>query len=79
MNENLQEDWLDARLRDEAAHMTTGVYAGVVSEMPAVHSARSPRLILLGVTLWRQPLPIYSRWGMVIVEEVTRFARLPTP
>lgn len=82
MNENLQEDWLDARLRDEAAYIDDGGFtAGVVQKLPAPpirHALRA--VILLGVTLVASTIAyLLSDGGWFIVEEVIRFARLPTP
>lgn len=53
MNEQLQEDWLVARLRDEARYIDdNGFTARVVQQLPQRRSAPSLRaVILLGVTL----------------------------
>ena len=53
MEEKLQEDWLDARLRDEAPYIDdAGFTSRVVEKLPARRIRRSYRaLILLGVTL----------------------------
>jgi hypothetical protein len=53
MEEKLQEDWLDARLRDEAPYIDdAGFTSRVVQKMPARHVRRSYRaLILIGITL----------------------------
>ena len=53
MEEKLQEDWLDARLRDEAPYIDdAGFTSRVVQKMPARHVRRSYRaLILVGITL----------------------------
>lgn len=63
MNEQLQDevgvtdpgdnDWLDARLRDEAVYIDDdGFTARVVQQLPASRQSRSRRaVILLGVTL----------------------------
>ena len=53
MDEKLQEDWLDARLRDEAPYLDdAGFTARVMQQLPAKRSqTRSSRaVILLGVT-----------------------------
>jgi hypothetical protein len=81
MDENLQEDWLDARLRDEAAYLDDGGFtARVVQKLPARpvrHVLRA--VILLGVTLLALTIAYrLSDGGWFIAEEVTRFARLPT-
>ncbi len=46
-------DWLDARLRDEAVYIDDGGFtARVVQQLPAARQSRSGRaVILLGVTL----------------------------
>ncbi|HZE56796.1 MAG TPA: hypothetical protein VE031_02970 [Chthoniobacterales bacterium] len=53
MDDKLQEDWLDARMRDEAPYIDdTGFTARVVQKLPARQVRRSYRaLILLGITL----------------------------
>jgi hypothetical protein len=53
MDEKLQEDWLDARLRDEAPYLDdAGFTSRVVQKLPARQVRRSYRaLILLGITL----------------------------
>ena len=51
--EELQEDWLEARLRDEAPYLDdAGFTAQVVKKLPTRRVRRSYRaLILLGITL----------------------------
>jgi hypothetical protein len=82
MDENLQEDWLDARLRDEAAYIDDGGFAArVVQRLPARPARHTLRaVILLGVTLLASVI-VYrlSGGGWFIAEEVTRFAFLPLP
>ena len=53
MEENVQQDWLDARLRDEASYIDDGGFtSGVVQKLPARRVRRSYRaLILIGITL----------------------------
>ena len=53
MDEKLQEDWLDARLRDDAPYIDdAGFTSRVVQRMPARHVRRSYRaFILIGITL----------------------------
>jgi hypothetical protein len=53
MDEKLQEDWLDARLRDEAPYIDdAGFTSQVVHKLPARQVRRSYRnFILLGITL----------------------------
>ena len=80
MNENLQEDWLDARLRDEAAYIDDGGFtARVVQKLPPRpirHGLRA--VILLGGTLVASIIAyLLSDGGWFIAEEVVRFAHLP--
>jgi hypothetical protein len=82
MDENLQEDWLDARLRDEAAYVDDGGFtAGVVQKLPARRVRHTLRAaILLGVTVVASIIAyLLSGGGWFIAEEVTRFALLPLP
>jgi len=53
MDEKLQEDWLDARLRDEAPYIDdAGFTSRVVHKLPARQVRRSYRaFIMLGITL----------------------------
>jgi uncharacterized integral membrane protein len=53
MEEKLQEDWLDARLRDEAPYIDdAGFTSRVVQKMPLRQVRRSYRaFILVGITL----------------------------
>ena len=53
MDEKLQEDWLDARLRDEAPYIdNAGFTSRVVQKLPARQVRRSYRaFMLLGITL----------------------------
>ncbi len=82
MNENLQEDWLDARLRDEASYIDDGGFtARVVEKLPA-HQVRLPyrAAILLVVTIAASAVTyLLSGGGWFIAEGVTRFALLPLP
>jgi len=82
MDENLQEDWLDAKLRDEAAYIDDrGFTANVVRKLPARpvrHSLRA--VILIGLTLVASAMAyVLSGGGWFIAEGVTRFALLPLP
>jgi hypothetical protein len=82
MDENLQEDWLDARLRDEAAYVDDGGFtAHVVQKLPAHRVRHSLRaVILLGGTLIASVLTyLLSGGGWFIAEGVTRLALLPLP
>jgi uncharacterized integral membrane protein len=53
MEEKLQEDWLDARLRDEAPYIDdAGFTSRLVQKMPVRQVRRSYRaIILIGITL----------------------------
>ena len=53
MDEQLQEDWLDAKLREEAPYIDdAGFTAQVVQKLPrASRSRRTRNVILLGVTI----------------------------
>lgn len=82
MDENLQEDWLDARLREEASYVDdAGFTARVVGDLPARpvrHALRAT--ILLGLTVVVSVLVyLLSGVGWFIADGVTRFALLPFP
>jgi len=82
MDENLQEDWLDAKLRDEAAYVDDGGFtANVVRKLPAHRVRHSLRaVILVGLTLVASSIAyLVSGGGWFIAEGVTRFALLPLP
>jgi len=82
MDENLQEDWLDARLRDEAVYVDDGGFtANVVRKLPARRMRHSLRaVILLKRTVVASIIAyLLSGGGWFIAEEVTRFALLPLP
>jgi hypothetical protein len=82
MDENLQEDWLDAKLRDEAAYIDDGGFtAHVVRKLPAHRVRHSLRaVILVGLTLVASVIAyVLSGGGWFIAEGVTRFALLPLP
>jgi hypothetical protein len=82
MDENLQEDWIDARLRDEASYIDDGGFtARAVQKLPAHRVRHSLRaVILLGVTLAASVITyLLSGGGWFIAEGVTRFALLPLP
>jgi anti-sigma factor RsiW len=53
MEEQLQEDWLDARLRDEAPYIDdAGFTARVMQQLPPARQRRSVRsVILVGMTV----------------------------
>ena len=80
MDENLQEDWLDARLREEASYVDdAGFTAGVIQKLPAQPVRRSYRAaILLAVTALAS-LIVYFLAGSssFIAEAVTNFIFMP--
>lgn len=82
MDKNLQEDWIDARLRDDVPYIDDGGFtARVVQKLPAHRVRHSLRaVILLGVTLVASAIAyLLSGGGSFIAEGVTRFALLPLP
>jgi hypothetical protein len=82
MAEDLQEDWLDTRLREEAAYIDDhGFTARVVEKLPARRIRRSLRAaILVGLTLVACAFAyMVSGGGWFIAEEITRLALLPLP
>ena len=80
MDENLQEDWLDARLREEASYVDdAGFTAGVIQKLPARPVRRSYRAaILLAVTALASVI-VYLLAGSssFIAEAVTNFIFMP--
>ena len=79
-NEKLQEDWLDARLRDEMPYIDdAGFTARVVQRLPTQRARRSFRdLILFGLTLLGSVTTyIVSGGGKFIGAEIDRLAALP--
>jgi hypothetical protein len=82
MNENLQEDPLDARLRDEAVYIDDGGFtAGVVQKLPTRPVRRWIRaVIFLGVALVASAAAyLLSGGGWFVAEGVVRFSLLPLP
>jgi hypothetical protein len=80
MNENLQEDWLDARLREEASYIDdAGFTSSVIQRLPAQRVRRSFRAaILLAVTALASVI-VYLLAGNsgFIAEALTRFIFMP--
>ena len=77
MDEQLQDDWLDARLREEAPYIDdAGFTARVMQQLPAPPQKRSFRgLILIGLTLLASGLTYYfSRGGQFISEAARQLA-----
>src|SRR5438105_11202359 len=82
MDENLQEDWIDTRLREDASYIDdAGFTARVVQKLPANRVRHSLRaVILLGVTLVASAIAyLLSGGGWFIAEGVACFALLPLP
>jgi hypothetical protein len=80
MDENLQEDLIDIRLREEAPYIDdAGFTARVVQKLPANRVRQSFRgVILLGVTLVASAIACLLSGGVwFIAEGVARFALLP--
>ena len=80
MEEKVQEDWLDARLRDESAYIDdAGFTSRVVQKLPARSVRRSYRaVILLAVTLIASVAAYFlSDGSWLIYERVTALAMLP--
>jgi hypothetical protein len=82
MDENLQEDLLDARLRDEAAYIDDeGFTSRVVQKMPTRPVRRWLRaVILVGVALIASAAAyLLSGGGWFVAEGVVRLSLLPLP
>lgn len=82
MAENLQEDGLDTRLREEAAYIDdAGFTSRVVQKLPARQVRHSLRVvILLGLTIMACAMTyLLSGGGWFIADGVARLALLPLP
>jgi len=82
MAEDLQEDWLDTRLREDAAYIDdNGFTARVVQKLPARRIGQSLRAtILIGLTVVACLIAyLVSGGGWFIAEEITRLTLLPLP
>jgi hypothetical protein len=80
MEEKIQEDWLDARLRDDAAYIDdAGFTSRVVPKLPARSVRRSYRAaILLAVTLVASVAAyLLSDGSWLIYERLTALAMMP--
>ena|SRR5437762_3848465 len=80
MDEQLQEDWLDRRLREEMPYIDdAGFTAQVVQKLPTPHSQRSFRaLILISVTLFASVVTyLASDGGRFLIVAAYRFAAMP--
>ena len=80
MDEQLQEDWLDRRLREEMLYIDdAGFTARVVQKLPAAPAPRSYRAaILIGVTILASIIA-YGRsdGGRFFVVEAYRLVAMP--
>lgn len=82
MGEDLQNDWLETRLREEVPYIDDdGFTARVVQKLPARRIRRSLRAtILIGLTIVASVIAyLVSGGGLFILEGITRFALLPLP
>jgi hypothetical protein len=80
MDENLQEDWLDARLRDQAPYIDDGGFtARVVQRLPRSRPRRSFRaFIILCLTILGSVVTyVVSGGGKFIGTGIDRLATLP--
>jgi hypothetical protein len=82
MEEKLQEDWLDARLRDDAPYIDdAGFTSGVVQKLPARQVRRSYRaFILIGITLIACLAAFQLAGGIgLFFEGITYVTMMPIP
>jgi hypothetical protein len=80
MDEQLQEDWLDRRLREEMPYIDdAGFTARVVQKLPAPVSRRSWRaVILISITLLASVVTyLASDGGRFLIVAAYRFASMP--
>ena len=80
MEEKVQEDWLDARLRDEAEYIDdAGFTSRIVQKLPARQVRRSYRAaILLAVTAAASVMAYFLAGGTwFVAERVTLLAMMP--
>jgi hypothetical protein len=81
MDEKLQEDWLDARLRDEAPYVDdAGFTARVMKQLPAAAPRRSFReIFIICMTLAASAITYFaSNGGEFLVTSFRQLAGLPT-
>lgn len=79
VDEQLQEDWLNARLRDEAAYLDdAGFTATVVQRLPPKRASSKFRAtVLILVTILGSALAyVLSGGGQFIMEGITRIGSL---
>lgn len=80
MDEQLQEDWLDRRLREEMPYIDdAGFTARVVRKLPAPHSQESFRaVILISITILACVVTyLASDGGRFLIVAAYRFASMP--
>jgi hypothetical protein len=80
MDEQLQDDWLERRLRDEMPYIDdAGFTAQVVQKLPAAGRRRSFRAaILLGITLLASVMTyLASDGGRFLIVAAYRLAEMP--
>jgi hypothetical protein len=80
MEEKVQEDWLDARLRDDSAYIDdAGFTSRVVQKLPVRSVRRSYRAaILLAVTVAASVMAYFLAGGSwFVAERVTLLAMMP--
>ncbi|MGI8433013.1 MAG: hypothetical protein ACR2MW_12080 [Chthoniobacterales bacterium] len=81
MDEQIQEDWLDARLRDEATYIDdTGFTALVVRQLPAQRAARNSfrGVLMLAITVLACVVTYFvSDGGRFITSAIEALAAMP--
>jgi hypothetical protein len=80
MNDQLKEDWLEARLREEAPYIDdAGFTAHVIQKLPAPRPRRSLRgVILLSITILASIITyLVSDGGQFLIRAATRLASMP--
>jgi hypothetical protein len=81
MNEHLEEDWLDARLREEAPYIDdAGFTALVVQKLPAQHAGRTSfrGVLLLAITLLACVVTYFvSDGGRFVVSAAQTLSAMP--
>jgi len=80
MDEQPQQDWLDARLREGASYIDdAGFTAQVIQKLPAAHRPRSLRgVILLSITILASIITyVASDGGRFLIRVATQLASMP--
>jgi hypothetical protein len=79
MDEQLQEDWLDARLREEMPYIDdAGFTAGVVQKLPAARPRSFRAAILIGLTVIASIIAyVLSDGGRFLIVEAYRLLSMP--